>query len=475
MDGTGSWDVERGGYAFEGGADLQLGADTALRLAGANFDRHGWVRNGATGNDVPEDRDTGIRLTIRSQLTDQLSSVLRYQYSDRERLGTAMQLVGPPGSVPEGAGDSTLDDHSFAYTPRGPQGESHHDTRAHIASAHFDFRAGDHDWISETAWVEFDTSTLDDVDFSASPHVDFLRISRFHQFSQELRIASSAGETLEYMAGVSYLQSGWHSIETEYWNVPDFPPGAPPSGQLFNGPFTNDFDQDTRSASVFANGTWRPTDRMRVFAGLRLTDERKDVVYGRSNSAPFTLWNTAINPPFAPTPLEFDDQFLDGNLAVQFDLTDQATVYASAGRGNKLGGYVETNSVPSADPAIDARIGTETATSWELGARVPGAGRPFSRASNTVLHGHRGLPGHDVRRNGIRHHQPAGALKGRRSRGELEFRRRLRRTACGDLGRCHGTIGGQSFQLTQAPQWSGVASFGYSRTLAAGLRRQGRN
>ena len=54
---------------------------------------------------------------------------------------------------------------------------------------------------------------------------------------------------------------------TEYWNVPGFPPGDPLEGQLFNGPFTNDFDQDTRSAAVFANGTWRATDRMRVFAG----------------------------------------------------------------------------------------------------------------------------------------------------------------------------------------------------------------
>ena len=48
------------------GADVQLGTDSALRIAGASLDRHGWVRNGATGNDVPEDRDTGIRLTLRS-------------------------------------------------------------------------------------------------------------------------------------------------------------------------------------------------------------------------------------------------------------------------------------------------------------------------------------------------------------------------------------------------------------------------
>jgi len=54
LDGAGSWDSERGGYALEAGADLQLGADSALRLAGAHFDRHGWVRNDATGHDGPQ-------------------------------------------------------------------------------------------------------------------------------------------------------------------------------------------------------------------------------------------------------------------------------------------------------------------------------------------------------------------------------------------------------------------------------------
>ena len=470
VDGTGTWDVERGGYAFEGGADLQLGADSALRLAGINFDRHGWVRNGATGNDGPEDRDSGIRLTLRNRLTDQLSSVLRFQYSDHDRLGSAAQLVGPPGSVPGGAGDSILDDHSFAFTPRGPQGESHHETRANIANAHFDFRSGDYDWVAETAWVDYDSSTLDDVDFNASADVDFLRNSRFHQFTQELRVASPAGGTLEYMAGLFYLDSGWHSIENEYWNVPGFPPGSDIEGQLFNGPFTNDFDQDTRSAAVFANGTWRPTDRASVFAGLRWTDERKDVVFGRSNSAPLTIWNTVANPPFAPTPLEFDGQFLDGNLAVQFDLGDQTDLYASVGRGNKLGGFVETTSVPNADPANDARVETETTTSWELGVRFHAPANRFSaRATafymdiadfqDTTFDGTAfvtvNLP---VRSKGVEFEANWNSTQG--------FDARLAVT----WADATELIGDRWLQLTQAPHWSGVASFGYSHALTTSIR-----
>jgi iron complex outermembrane receptor protein len=469
VDGTASWDAERGGYAVEGGADLRFGTDSAVRLAGSSLDRHGWVHNGATGNDVPEDRDTGIRLTLRSALTDRLSGILRFQYADHERIGTAMQLVGPP---PAPAGDSELDDRSFAYTSRGKDGESHHQTTAHIASAHFDFAAGGLNWVSETAWVDFDASTLDDLDFSPTQNVDFLRVSTFHQLSQELRVTSPAGGKLEWLAGLFYLDSTWHSVEDEYWNTPDYIPPENPElvGQLFNGPFTNDFSQDTRSAALFANATWRVTDRLRVFAGLRVTDERKDIVYGRSNFEPFTLWNTVANPPFPPTPLNFDGQFVDGNCAVQFDLDDQTTVYASYGRGNKLGGFVETNGVPNADPEHDARIGTETTTSWELGARFSSlTGRLFANVTvfdmditdfqDTTFYG-----GAFVTTNLPAHSTGIELETGWNSEQGLEARLAVTWADATE------EIAGQSKHLTQAPRLTGVASLAYSRDFGATLR-----
>ena len=220
---------------------------------------------------------------------------------------------------------------------------------------------------------------------------------------------------------------------------------------------------------MFANGTWRPTDRMRVFAGLRWTDERKDVVFGRCDSAPLTLWNTEINPPFPPTPLEFDGQFLDGNFAVQFDLSDQSIVYASAGRGNKLGGFVETTSVPNADPASDARIDTETATSWELGARYRAlADRLHVRTTlfymdiadfqDTTFDGTAFVTANlPVRSKGVEFETSWNSAQG--------FDARLAVT----WADATELIGGQWLQLTQAPHWSGVASFGYSRALTASV------
>lgn len=216
----------------------------------------------------------------------------------------------------------------------------------------------------------FHSTHLDDLDFNPSDHVDFLRGENFRQLSQEFRVLSPSGGKIEYMLGVSYLRNSWHSLEHLYWNTPGFPPRTPIAGQLYNGPFVNDFSEDTTSKSLFANGLWRAAEALRVSVALRYTDEGKQVRYGRTNSAPFTLWNVKINPPFPITPLVFDGSFLDGNFALEHYVGTDTSVYLSYGRSNKLVGFVETNGVPSANPAVDARIESETTSSVELGIKL---------------------------------------------------------------------------------------------------------
>lgn len=462
-----AYDLQRGGLLFTGAADLQVGADSALRIAVNSLDRHGWVHNGATGDDVPKDHDDGMRLTYRSTFSDALSGVFRYQFSEHEHLGTAMQLVGPPGSVPAGQGDSTLDDQSFAYTPRGPNGESHHETRAQIGSAHLQLAAGGLQWVSETAWVGFRASHLDDLDFGPSADVDFLRAELFRQFSQEFRLVSPAGNRVEYLMGVSYLRNYWESLEHQYWNVPSFPPVGPLEGQLFNGPFTNDFSQDTISKAAFMNGSVKAGDAIRLSAGLRYTDEIKHVRFGRQNAAPFTAWNSMIgfNPPFPVTPLHFDGSFVDANLTLEYDVARKALLYASYGRGNKLGGYVETNGVPDANPAVEARIGSETTTSYEIGVKFR-ALQDRIALSAAVFDMHV-ANFQDTTFNGVAF--VTENLPVRSSGIEFDARWQSNAGWSANLGAtwddAQESIAGQEHQLTQAPRWTALASADYQHAL----------
>ena len=466
-EASSAYDLQRGGLLFTAAADLQTGSDSALRIAANSLDRHGWVHNGATGDDVPEDRDDGARLTYRSQFTNALSGVFRYQFSEHEHLGTAMQLVGPPGSVPAGQGDSTLNDQSFAFTPRGPNGESHHETRAQIGSAHLQLAAGGLQWVSETAWVGFHASHLDDLDFGPSADVDFLRIERFRQFSQEFRMVSPAGQRVEYMAGIAYLRNYWESHDHQYWNTPHFPPTGPLAGQLFNGPFTNDFTQDTISKAAFTNGSVQVRDALRLSAGLRYTDEAKHVRFGRQNAPPFTAWNSAIgfNPPFPVTPLRFDGSFVDANGTLEYDVAKNALLYVAYGRGNKLGGFVETNGVPHANPAVEARIDSETTTSYEGGVKVRALEDRI--AISAALFDMHVANFQDTTFNGTAF--VTTNLPVRSSGVELDLRWQV---SAGWTASVSATwddaqelVAGRERQLTQAPRWTALASADYQHAV----------
>ncbi|MBL4800759.1 MAG: TonB-dependent receptor, partial [Emcibacter sp.] len=199
----------------------------------------------------------------------------------------------------------------------------------------------------------------------------FARDENYWQLSEELRLTSPSGEKIEYLAGIFYYKSNWESVDIQDWGTPAFPsPPSPISGQLFNGGFSNNFSQKTETISIFGQLTWNISDVLRATGGLRYTDEQKDILYGRVNFAPLTIWNTVANPPFPITPLEFSDSFVNGNINVQYDVNADVMVYASFGHGTKTGGYVETNTVPTANPLVEAFVDSETAKSYEIGTKM---------------------------------------------------------------------------------------------------------
>jgi len=125
---------------------------------------------------------------------------------------------------------------------------------------------------------------------------------------------------------------------------------------------------------LFGQVTVNHSDRLRTTLGLRYTDEQKDARFARVQGTPATLWNTILNPPF-DSPLSFDDSFVNGNLSIQYDISDRTTTYASYGIGSKTGGFAESAEVQSADPSLSVELGgslvkTEEARTFELGTKM---------------------------------------------------------------------------------------------------------
>jgi iron complex outermembrane receptor protein len=369
-----------GGYTTDAATDLPVNDKISIRLAAHYNDLNGWVHNDITNHNGPEHKDLGLRAIVRADVTDKLRLTAFVQDADDAQIGASYQLVG---AIPSAYGDGLLNDHTSQFTSLTSDGDTHHDTQSQIAYLKGELQLGEHTLIAQTSYVGYKLHFIDDLDFSKDDTVNFDRFEHYSQVTQELRIQSPTGHSFEYMAGVFYLTNHWDSLEEQLWAVPAFPPPPDPtSGQLFNGPFSNHFVQDQTSYSGFASGTYHFTSALRLTGGLRVTREDKNVVYGRTNAAPFTIWNTIANPPFDPTPLRHGSNFLDGNVILQYDVTPDVMAYASFAHGSKAGGFVETNTiavppqflvngkVPSALVAAGSAIKDELTESYELGLKT---------------------------------------------------------------------------------------------------------
>ncbi|MEG3766375.1 TonB-dependent receptor [Alteromonas sp. 14N.309.X.WAT.G.H12] len=384
-------ELQNGGWSLDGGINMPITDDLSVRVAGHFVEQDGWVENLATGRDVPEDSDQGVRVTAVYTPTDTLSITASYQHSDSERIGNGYQYVDNGGyfseDVLEIVGEAQLNDTKTATCEECPYDESYHDTSVDAFTLTMEKNFDDLVLTSVTSTATYDILFYDDFDFGnafdeytyvTTGEVDyystyFKREEDYDQFSQELRLASEGRTDFDYMAGLFYFKSDWDSLEWQYYNTPNFPPGDT-AGEIFNGAFGNDFKQKTETLSAFIQSDIYLNDKTTLSAGLRYTDETKDVQFDRIQGSLATLWNTVVNPPFE-SDLTFSDSFLNGNVSLRYEMSKNVSLYTSYGLGSKTGGFAESAEVSSGDPSLDvadggARVKTEETQTYEAGSKM---------------------------------------------------------------------------------------------------------
>ncbi len=174
------------------------------------------------------------------------------------------------------------------------------------------------------------------------------------QFSQELRIASSGVQTIDYVAGLFYSS---YSAETHFvpggaFNVGIFPfPGVfVPFVQTATSTATTN-----KSEAAFGQLTYHVTDQLGLIAGLRYTHQELSA---------FTSAN--LIPP-ALSPAQFgslDKDNVSGRLGVQFKINPDLTSYFTVVRG-----YKGPQVTPAAEGTPQTVIGAEIPTAFELGIK----------------------------------------------------------------------------------------------------------
>lgn len=185
---------------------------------------------------------------------------------------------------------------------------------AFIGSVKAEYDFGGATLTSITAWANTEGSSRGDIDggYGAAflpemgPGVipfpsDTRDLIDLDQFTQEIRLASDTGGAFNWQIGGFYFDSDFDVTTVGF----DFPP-----------PVT--VNHKNESWAVFGQGTYELTDRFKVTAGLRYTEDEKDFI---------------VVSGAAPQPRNVKDDRISWDLATFYEVSDDASVYARVASG----------------------------------------------------------------------------------------------------------------------------------------------
>jgi len=172
--------------------------------------------------------------------------------------------------------------------------------------------------ISTTAYRDIEFDWINDGDGLSDFLVVYFQRDESEQFTQELQINSTTDGPFQWIAGAFYLNEDSEGLY------------AIPLGPAF-GASTIAYDgtNQTEAFGVFVEGTYT-WDRLSFTAGIRYSDETKDATLDFSFFPLFTLDPQEQSASFnAFTP----------RFVLDYQVSDDVSVYASITRGFKSGGF----------------------------------------------------------------------------------------------------------------------------------------
>ena len=319
------------------------------RLSGNYLRRDGYMKNTATGNDVDDADSVGGRLTLAWAATDDVEVVLRADMS-RDRTASGTSEVYRNGAF-EGTplADADPFDRRIA---NDRDGRGDRDQSGASLEVNWELAAGT--LTSITAYHEFDWENMNDNDFSVLNMLSSGIEEDFGQFSQELRLVSTTGTKFDYVAGLYYEDQ---SLDTASVAIVGPALGIYPDevvGTIYG-------DVGATSWAAYLQGTYRFTDAFGVTAGLRYSDDEKDVVHSTQGD-PFGV----LLPTYPQRRVSRSDSDTSPSLSLNWTPNGDLLAYLSYAQGFKAGGF----NVFSITPTDDALYDPEQVDSYELGVKA---------------------------------------------------------------------------------------------------------
>ncbi len=348
---------------FRGSVDLPVQDNMLLKLSAYAFDNDGFVENRTTNEDgINYEKNVGVRAALR-WLIENVTWDLAVAYVDNEH-ANLLNLHDP--------------ENDKRYTLTGVRSDQPPPWPTPIYGSKASRPLGN--WVNSLSLysnMEVDTAfgTVSiitgqrylDHDFT----LDFLNLGRPYggftiantgehdQFTQEIKLTGATGNgALDYVAGVFYI--------TEQ-NTTDFA-DLLGIGGAFNGfqPLLladRVLENDTDAIAAYLQLDYNLSEQLTVTGGVRWTDETKDVGYTPNPNWSFGFSTADIAALGYPT--EQNAKISTPRIALEYAMSDDMMLYASATRGFKSGGW---NARGTNAAAIEA-FGPEKVWSYEGGLR----------------------------------------------------------------------------------------------------------
>lgn len=399
--------TEFDGYSLEGMVNVPINDDIRARVVARYYDDNGYLDNPLPGEPNGQAReDTTFRAVIDWDVSADLSLSFKAEHGEHNVLGqnhmiskatpTSTGLYRAFGAPEFEAGfdyvrynknftQAFMDQYELPWNP-----ELYDDTTSDLFQLTADWQLGEHTLRSITAYTEYEFTQELDSDYSPLAFINRGRTENFDQISQEFILSSPTGGTVEYMAGLFYQSEEITNNRHTLLGLSTLPPvqqgifnliapitGPLPSGAL-DGDGLSDFNQNAETLSVFTELTFNVSDTTRVTAGVRYSEDDKDVhKVGRVNNLSGVLPDPLLAVIYGPAVLALSgtyDYKLDrkedhvtGSLNIQHDLSDATMIYATVSNGYKAGGFDEDNALGNLDAA---EFEDETVVSYEIGAKI---------------------------------------------------------------------------------------------------------
>jgi iron complex outermembrane receptor protein len=365
----------KGGYAeydhksIEGVISGPIGDRVAVRLAANFLDAgEGWIENVQPGeDDLMMGEKSNARLTVVADLTDTLAATFTYGRSTSEGAWDHWSMIyehydlGVASGLPATNTRTTPPSEIlFTEEPRKVYnlGPSDSDREYDSYSLTLDWDIGDISFKSITALQDWSDEFINPADGTSLGLFNRLRTAETETFTQEVTLTGTHGD-FEWVAGGYYMDDERSSRLFFDFPVPALFPLPVPIQLDIQEPF-----YDTESKAAFVDVTWSVSDRVRLGAGLRRTEEDKEQGHAFTVNGKFPTGIVPIVQVCGPEVFvqKWDESDNTIRASVEYDLSEDSMVYTSYSEGFKVGG------VNSSD--CNAPWNPETVDSIEIGYKA---------------------------------------------------------------------------------------------------------